>query len=77
LKAALDHRQGFPGVGMVAPRDLVRGLRCTNTPHANSRSAGLGIMEGDPFDKARQHFLVLRCRLWLHEAGPAPKTPRL
>ena len=37
----------------------------------------LRIMEGDPFDKARQHFLVLRCRLWLHEAGPAPKTPRL
>jgi hypothetical protein len=37
----------------------------------------LRIMEGDPFDKARQHFLALRCRLWLHEAGPAPKTPRL
>jgi hypothetical protein len=37
----------------------------------------LRIMEGDPFDKARQRFLVLRCRLWLHEAGPAPKTPRL
>jgi hypothetical protein len=30
----------------------------------------LGIMEGNPFDKARQHFLALGCRLWLHESKP-------